>query len=93
MQRLEVSGAVRPLQGSLGVKGLKEFLLDFMHPFVLHNKLRYVNKGKKTQLYKNNKSTDHRFRPSRGHLQDIKKTYHGVRRLYCMLPGMFQISA
>ena len=23
MQRLEVSGAVRPLQGSLGVKGLK----------------------------------------------------------------------
>ena len=24
MQRLEVSGAVRPLYGSLGVKGLKE---------------------------------------------------------------------
>jgi len=24
MQRLEVSGAVRPLQGSLGVKGLKK---------------------------------------------------------------------
>ena len=25
MQRLEVSGAVRPLQWSLGVKGLKKF--------------------------------------------------------------------
>jgi len=27
MQRLEVSGAVRPLYGSLGVKGLKEIIL------------------------------------------------------------------
>ena len=27
MQRLEVSGAVRPLQGSLGVKGLIDFRL------------------------------------------------------------------
>ena len=27
MQRLEVSGAVRPLYGSLGVKGLKEQLV------------------------------------------------------------------
>ena len=28
MQRLEVSGAVRPLYGSLGVKGLTEFFCD-----------------------------------------------------------------
>jgi hypothetical protein len=31
--------------------------LDIMHPFLLHNKLRHNNNGKKTQLYKNNKLT------------------------------------
>ena len=31
MQRLEVSGAVRPIYGSLGVKRLKEYDLQMPH--------------------------------------------------------------
>ena len=32
MQRLEVSGAIRPLYGSLGVKGLTQEMFNFSRP-------------------------------------------------------------
>jgi len=34
MQRLEVSGAVRPIYGSLGVKRLTQYLISHRHPLV-----------------------------------------------------------
>jgi len=37
MQRLEVSGAVRPLYGSLGVKGLNVFKLQVGASTGIHN--------------------------------------------------------
>ena len=36
MQRLEVSGAVRPIYGSLGVKRLIEILTNTLYGFLFH---------------------------------------------------------
>jgi len=55
MKRLEVSGAVRPLQGSLGVKELTdgsgkiwgEILLAYGNNFIL---VRFINKTEKNHV-------------------------------------------
>ena len=44
MQLLEASGAVRPLQGSLGVKGL-------IKPVMLQPQLRWEGRGRKSHMY------------------------------------------
>ena len=35
MERLEVSGAVQPIYGSLGVKWLEHFFIQQMHKYII----------------------------------------------------------
>jgi hypothetical protein len=42
MKRLEVSGEVRPIEGSLGVKGLKAIYVVFCEYWDLILQIRYI---------------------------------------------------
>ena len=60
MQRLEVSGAVRPLHGSLGVKGLNNFSKVFQFVMPDH-----------TSQYCNNKLDPSQYGFSKASLQEL----------------------